>query len=360
MKAKIFFLIALFTLQTNSVAQITLEITPATIGNQFLVKIIAGGDEFGTGIIIGKKDQKLFIITANHVIENYENSITVELPPNINSTNKNLDLHRDGKVIEKSEEIDLAIIAVDFTEQLFPQYLNIGRTKLYDFDIGEKLNVIGKPQASSSIRITDSKLGSVNYYEDKTSAQIGADFLEGGMSGGVVLNSNMEWVGMATRVNSRQSVGVARMVKIGDILSWMKRLNISHNMLIKNRMIGSWKLTMTAKNNDILQKSLQNEIIEFHEEGTVSGVVEGYFKVTDNSKIIFHNVNNGQSIYVSTKGSNTQSLFQLGVTNYCEYHVASYFNFNSDQNSNSSSMLSLKCYPKRFTGSYSLNFTENL
>ena len=181
--------------------------------------------------------------------------------------------------------------------------LHVARSKMYDFDIGNRLFVIGKPQGSDSTRIIDSRVGAANYYESSEFAQISIEFLEDGMSGGIVLNTNYEWVGIATKVHNRKDYGAAKMLKIGSILSWLKQKDIPHNLLVENPIIGSWRLVtakMEGRSSKAHKISNNNYSISFQNSGQVSGLIDGLFRI-DKRNISFKLITASKSICVPTE-----------------------------------------------------------
>jgi len=135
----------------------------------------------GTGFFVSGNG---LIVTCAHVIEG-ASTIKVKIS----------DTEYDAQVLNKNNDTDLAILKIDYKNPKYFRIANFAATSL-----GDKVYVLGFPLSDllgSDIRLTDgivSAKSGIN--SDQTYFQLSAP-IQPGNSGGPILNSNMEVIGVA-------------------------------------------------------------------------------------------------------------------------------------------------------------------
>lgn len=150
--------------------------------------------ETGTGIILSEKDKRLYILTAYHVIENFE-QIDVEFY-------EKLDLILQGKFLMSDKENDIAVICVEDIEQheigARLELGNISKLKVLD-----PIVTIGHPGAyqwepsKGEIRSIDSSI-----------IRFTGEIIDPGNSGGPLLNDKFQLIGMIIKEDGRDGIAL--------------------------------------------------------------------------------------------------------------------------------------------------------
>lgn len=165
------------------------------------VPIVTAGpqeDELGAGIIVGQNAQTLYIATANHVVSEYQELISVS----IKGIGKGLEAHIELAI----PEYDLAVLTIEVPSQAIPplSYLPAEAPP----EMLERVIVIGH---------TDGSKWNVNLVARMKTWDIVSDYAhakfyiteEGngsGNSGGPVLNQEHQLLGMVQEINSAQTI----------------------------------------------------------------------------------------------------------------------------------------------------------
>ncbi len=172
----------------------------ARIGEKISVKI--EGSSKGSGVLIGREGQRYFVLTAGHVVKDDKTHENVEITTYDGSNHL-----WESMNTEKLETVDLAIIT--FKSDKFYQTANLGKIK--DILIGNDIYVSGFPIETSTIperliRITKGEvLGNTSLQiPDGYQLHHDAPTLVG-MSGGGVLNTKGELIGIHGRTERKDS-----------------------------------------------------------------------------------------------------------------------------------------------------------
>lgn len=181
------------------------------------VPIVTAGpqeDELGAGIIVGQDGQTLYVATAFHVVESFQELITVSIKGIGNGIKAHIEL--------PIPEYDLVVLAIELPDQDIPpvSYLPASAPP----EMLERVIVIGHPNGS---------LWDVNLVARMKTWDIDRDYAhakfhltqEGsgnGNSGGPVLNQENQLLGMVQKVNSAQTICLRssmmlRILKSNDI-----------------------------------------------------------------------------------------------------------------------------------------------
>lgn len=173
----------------------------------------------GSGIIIGKNDKELLIVTNNHVIEN-STSLTVSFIDNesVEGIVKGTDASRDVAVVavplnkiknDTLEEISIATVG-DSSK------LNVGEPAIA---IGNALGY-GQSVTTGIISATNRELEGFKGKLIQTDAAINP-----GNSGGALLNANGEVIGINTvKINAEAVEGIGYAIPLSDIKGLLENL----------------------------------------------------------------------------------------------------------------------------------------
>ena len=214
---------------TSDVTEIVKEAMPSVVSITNMsvqeVQSFFGGTQMqesqssGSGIIIGKNDTELLIVTNNHVIEN-STSLTVSFIDNesVEGVVKGTDASRDVAIVavplskiksETLEEISIATVG-DSSK------LNVGEPAIA---IGNALGY-GQSVTTGIISATDRELDGFKGKLIQTDAAINP-----GNSGGALLNANGEVIGINTvKINAEAVEGIGYAIPLSDIKDLLENL----------------------------------------------------------------------------------------------------------------------------------------
>ncbi len=181
----------------NSVVNISIKVTASNIFNQTVDE-----EGSGSGIIYSQDDDKVYILTNNHVVDS-ANSVTISI------TGKE---QVKAKLVGKDANSDLAVISVSKSDLKSSGIENISTAKLGDSDkieVGQTVIAIGNAlgqgkTATVGIISAENKMlniDGVKYNAIQTDAAINP-----GNSGGALVNTDGEVIGINSAKASQTSV----------------------------------------------------------------------------------------------------------------------------------------------------------
>lgn len=196
-----------------------------------LVMINASLDDttpFGSGIIIGAKSDKLYIATSDHLVRVKNNDRLIEAT-DIKVSIKGFpgEFFPAELPSAKNDALDLAVLTVAFPGALeFIKELRFDmQGDLVKLNRGDDVYLMGNPNQKKwdltlkPLKIDEKKNGTLEFQT--------AD-LDGGYSGGVLLNGDGFIVGQISRHDARYEIGTA--YAIDQITDWFKRQGFPVNL----------------------------------------------------------------------------------------------------------------------------------
>lgn len=214
---------------TSDVTEIVEEAMPSVVSITNMsvqeVQSFFGGTQMqesqssGSGIIIGKNDAELLVVTNNHVIEN-STSLTVSFIDNesVEGVVKGTDASRDVAVVAvplnkiKSDTLEkISIATVGDSSKL-----NVGEPAIA---IGNALGY-GQSVTTGIVSATERELEGFKGKLIQTDAAINP-----GNSGGALLNANGEVIGINTvKINAEAVEGIGYAIPLSDIKDLLENL----------------------------------------------------------------------------------------------------------------------------------------
>lgn len=311
---------------------------------------------YGTGTIIGKNGDTIFAITASHVVKNDSGiSVLSDFGSAVN-----------GEVIARDESKDIAAIKFSLNEitdkekyekSTLVAPLATSRTRLIACDVGDSLVVGGYPLGRNTPRFIESTLINLSYLGKAFGAEIGGDRISSGMSGGLVFNSNDEWIGMVSELRSQEGGKIALMVKYGAINQFIQENKVPNNLLFENQIVGEWKLTSASKRNELMMDVNVDSKLTLSNDARAGGLLNEGFCLRNDDEMLFGEPGPDlsiQSIPIPTQNGQFFSPFKLSDADRCNAFVVGSYNFQTGE---AGSVLTLKCY-SRFGDITNLSFTN--
>lgn len=339
-----------------STANANLYFEPTQIASKYLVIIYdKQKQEKGTGILVGSTEQFAWYVTAYHVVRDADISVKYS----------HCDF-RNSVVVAYDERIDIAVVRTQREGPKLPSgvhkdwcgypdpihapiILFSGRTALQDCDQKESVMVLGFPLGKETIRQLSTSILNIKIQGKDFAAEIGGKFISSGISGGIVLNTNNEWIGMATEVHSTSRGEIGGMVNYGAIEKFLINNNIQINEVKRHFIVDRWTLIAVSARNDVFQKISASKSLDFHENGEVTGLVNGRYCIKARNKLTINDDSfggGGETIYIPSTVDDSSSRFKFSQMSSCLV-------FNADQ----TKTLVLKCKPEFFDSEYTLKFS---
>jgi S1-C subfamily serine protease len=164
-----------------------------TIAQEISVKIMSGDGEFlGSGVLLQKQDRTYTVITNAHVLRGNVSSLPYQIETN------DLKVHKVKRFITQDfGELDMALLKFTSFNETY-EIPQIGE----DPKLGDKVYTCGFPDVEEGVGkpkflITKGEVLSILDPPKKDGYQIGhTNNIESGMSGGALLNSKGELVGI--------------------------------------------------------------------------------------------------------------------------------------------------------------------
>lgn len=184
-----------------------------------IVRVIAQkdfGEDIGTGIIIGRQDQEIFILTALHVV--------------LESTKKEVLIHKEkvpllAELVLKNNPLDLAILkiktkSIQNNKIFHPIYLKHFQNEMAVKSIGHPAGGFWKLNSLNKVQETE-------LYEEERKFSITPQAIVGGCSGGPVFAKNGAWLGIITETSMVEGT----CVKANAIINWIRKNAIPHQFV---------------------------------------------------------------------------------------------------------------------------------
>lgn len=188
------------------------------------VQTTEGGRETGAGIVIGRTDNVVFVLTALHVVSKAR-AIEVEF------FDKRHIAFPGKQIGPQLDVLDLAVVAVDppsgkTIPDTFPSFT---RGNVETLQIGAYVSPIGHPQGLDwQETVRANTLQRVNDPEESRLFRFTNQSIERGNSGGPVFDERGQLIGMVTHL---AQAGHAVAVKIGAVLDQLKEWRVSTSQL---------------------------------------------------------------------------------------------------------------------------------
>ena len=159
-------------------------------------EVVSGS--LGSGFVIKEDDKYYYILTNNHVIE------TTQAADKENIYVYDYDLNKySGTVLFKSSDYDMALVRITKDSSLLA--LNVMKMADKNPNSGDCVIAIGQPQG----QVNSISIGNVNRYVSITPVNYKVIYhtawIDHGNSGGMLLNTNLEVVGINTWGGSNNS-----------------------------------------------------------------------------------------------------------------------------------------------------------
>lgn len=182
-----------------------------------VVEIISakvGLEESGAGFIIGESGNELFLLTAEHVIADAaEISLSFWESGTINAT-----------VVNKRSDYDVAVIKCKIPDGFeVPNSFGIAETDPFK---GQNLILIGHPYGEKWDVNDRNEVIDVIYDHNPLKFSFSRDGIQPGSSGGPILNSSRELLGMTLMVNPSKSIGIKSHLLVSLLSEWSVPVNL--------------------------------------------------------------------------------------------------------------------------------------
>ena len=168
-----------------------------------IIKIGEKSGEVGTGFLIGEKSGTLYFITANHVVVDYSEKVPIRFRGGINAS---------GTIYRQNESLDIAVITspkpVGYT---IPPSFGLATGNLR-FQQG--VITIGHPYGNDWDINYRSSIKEIEIDFDTRYFYLNPDGIRPGSSGGPVLNTDRELLGMMINLNDIKATIISREILI--------------------------------------------------------------------------------------------------------------------------------------------------
>lgn len=172
------------------------------------------GTEIGAGVIVGKKDNELFIVTAYHVVEDGQSIKTL--------------LYKDpngypATVLTQDENLDVAVLSVE--AKTIPDFISLIPADEMAIETNKKVMSIGHPGGSYWKTNEFNNIQEISAYEDDRLLNLSPISISAGCSGGPVFLKKGAWLGIITQTGNVE----AKCVKAAILFQWLKKQGILTN-----------------------------------------------------------------------------------------------------------------------------------
>lgn len=264
-----------------------------------IVKInIPDIEKNGSGLIIGHDSQKIYILTAAHVLANPDDdkeplneTLKINALLFLNSANNDKKLGRFECSTELFDaKLDLGVISI-FKGTLFKDHpyltavlerTNHAFTQFSSNSIGSQITLKAFPGGSErSFSSTPLYITASHDYDDNSAFATDATRVTGGHSGGAIFNGNNEFMGMIIHIKGDQKS--CKALKLNTILYRLQNSTIPTNLLKTGILVERWLPVGLAYPGEALKAfPPTSPLLQISSDGRLSGLCSGNISIEKN------------------------------------------------------------------------------
>ncbi len=169
------------------------------------------GEEIGAGVIAGVEGEKLYLVTAHHVVEEAKD---------ISVTYYKIKDPVKAKLLHFDEAADLAVLELPFPQKFDFQQLVPAAAET--FEAQKKVVIVGHPGGNFWKPNYLNMIQEATLNDDERLFSVTPQAVVGGNSGGPVFLPEGAWLGLVTET----SMVEAKCVKAQAIIEWLKKLKV--------------------------------------------------------------------------------------------------------------------------------------